>query len=117
MNNLEKEFVPYTESLELKILEFDEPCLKLYVNGNIAFRPYSESNEVVNAPTYSQAFRWFREKHGYCSYIKEATKGTYRFYIEKFDEKFFNSSPYKIYEEAELACLRKMIEIVKQKQQ
>jgi hypothetical protein len=117
MKNIEKEFVPYTEALELKQLGFDEPCLKLYVNGNIALRPYSESNEVVNAPTYSQARRWLREKHGYCSYIKEATKGTYRFYIEKFDEKFFNSSPYKIYEEAELACLRKMIEIVKQKQQ
>jgi hypothetical protein len=122
MNNLKKEFVPYTEALELKQLGFDEPCL---ASWNFYTREFNyngqasifSSEDVIQLPTFSQCFRWFREKHGYCSYIKEATKGTYRFYIEKFDEKFFNSSPYKIYEEAELACLRKLIEIVKQKQQ
>jgi hypothetical protein len=70
---------------------------------------------VVTAPTWQQAFRWFREKYGHWSYIKEATKGTCRFYIEKFDEKFFNSETYKTYGEAELSCLEKLIEIVEQK--
>jgi hypothetical protein len=121
MNNLEKEFVPYTEALELKQLGFDEPCLKLYVNGNIAFRPYSESNEVVNAPTYSQAFRWFRKKGYRFSVIMDSPLAEEEsHYIEIwFEKQFLHESHYiyKTYEDGELGLLKKLIQYEKQKQQ
>jgi hypothetical protein len=119
---MEKEFVTYPLALRMKELGYDEPCMAWY-GGEDIFRisgNYKNSTHTiwfcVSAPTWQSAFAWFREKHGYWSYIKEATKGTCRFYIEKFDEKFFNSDIIDSYEEAELACLEKLIEIVEQKQ-
>ena len=125
---MEREFAPYTEALELKELGFDEPCFGLYYGTSIKEEPefllefrssqYYVAKGYVDgilAPTYSQAFRFFREKYGYCSYIKEAIVDDYRFYIEKFDEKYYNSSIFKSYEEAELECLKKLIQIVKEK--
>mgnify|MGYP007090448756 CR=1 FL=1 len=32
---MNKEFVPYTEALALKELEFDEPCFMTYLNGKL----------------------------------------------------------------------------------
>ncbi len=136
---MNKEFIPYTEALALKELGFDEDCfaiwsgideqnfsvtdtIRLYssgfrINGTQSSKFYvNDFNSLrVAAPTFSQAFRWVRTNYGYWSYIKEATKGTCRFYIEKFDEKFFNSDIIDSYEEAELECLKKLIKIVKQK--
>jgi hypothetical protein len=122
---MEKEFAPYELALRMKQLGFDEPCLGIHIEWEneeietcLMFcakqdnASMASDNGGVLAPTFSQAFRWFRTNYGYWSYIKEATKGTCRFYIEKFDEKFFNSDIIDSYEEAELACLEKLIEIV-----
>jgi hypothetical protein len=129
---MEKEFVPYELALRMKQLGFDEPCFGRYIYDGLdevwflVQTQQKKSSSVIfegdrsvdgirtSAPLYQQSFRWFREKHGYWSYIKEATKGTCRFYIEKFDEKFFNSDIIDSYEEAELACLEKLIEIAEQ---
>jgi hypothetical protein len=116
---MENEFCTYTQSLALKELGFDEPCFGYYENGVFIFWYDSKhDNEFLlncSAPLKQQAFRWFRDEYGYCSYLKEATKGTYRFYIDKFDEKFFNSDIFKTYEESEFLCIDKLIEIVKNK--
>jgi hypothetical protein len=136
---MEKEFVSYELALRLGSLGFDEDCFGYYETQdknlivNFNNLPLTEEQKkrpglytiynrnsvlpqwAVTSPTWSSAFQWFREKYGYWSYIKEATKGTCRFYIEKFDEKFFNSDIIDSYEEAELACLIKLIEIVEQK--
>jgi hypothetical protein len=126
---MEKEFVPYELALRMKQLGFDEPCFAYYYTLNGRDWKFAEKTEyyklddnmniggkfTISAPLIQQAFKWFREKYGYWSYIKEATKGTCRFYIEKFDEKFFNSDIIDSYEEAELECLKKLIEIIKQK--
>ena len=104
---MSNEFIPYTEALALKELGFDQPCM--------ASKDMNNDEGLIQLPLYQQAFRFFREKYKYSSYIKEATKDNYRFYIEKFDEKFYNSEILS-YEEAELACLEKIIEIVEEKQ-
>ena len=123
---MEKHFVTYNQALALKELGYDEPCMGKYdteqgdewflniYSGHLNAQ-FSDKNKACIAPLKSQVFEWFREKHGYWSYIKEATKGTCRFYIEKFDEKFFNSDIIDSYEEAESACIDKLIEIVKNK--
>lgn len=108
---MEKEFIPYAEALALKELGFNEPCFKTF---NYDYDEEGIPMFQANLPLYQQAFRWFREKYSYVSFVREATKCNYRFCIEKFDEKFYNST-ILTYEEAELECLKKLIEIVKNK--
>ena len=125
---MEKYFATYEQSLALKELGYDpfmrEDCLAYFNTSNSNHDletkdwwclPENDFQYALSAPLKSQVFEWFREKYGYWSYIKEATKGTCRFNIEKFDEKFFNSDIIDYYEEAEVACLKKLIEIVKNK--
>jgi hypothetical protein len=141
---MKKEFVPYELALELKELGFDEPCFGYYVDGELrginlgmeelgGVEPYYQrfgfhtlSNHdidnpnkiVVTAPTYSQAFRWFREKHQivfcYEPCLKKDLTYIFFIYVEVTGEKVFVVES-KYNEEAELTCLQKMIEIVKTK--
>ena len=125
---MEKEFVPYKQALALKeLLGFDEECLKIWektmlfttlVNPEEFKRVVSE--RYTKAPTFSQAFRWFREEYDLRIWI-ESNHGVSKFeYViattnHNFIDKQFNDfSSYKTYEEAELACLEKLIEIVEQ---
>ena len=125
---LKKEFVPHEEALALKELGFDEPCLKFYAAGILALAPDAENGDTnsklngynplyVSAPTFSQAFRFFREKYNKLSPIDHATGGWY-FVIREIGGstdpmlKAVCGSGFQSYEEAELACLRQLIEIV-----
>ena len=101
-----KEFVPYNESLELKELGFDEECLSYYFNKQLSFGSKTAYGEVVEAPLFQQAFRWFREKYK-LHYPIAVSDGVW-FYDK------WSLGVYKTYEEAEQACLTKLIEIVEQ---
>jgi hypothetical protein len=74
------------------------------------YKDYSKelhSNWHTIAPLWQQSFRWFRDKHnlnGYC-YIPNET-GYWAYSLE-------NKAKYSTYEEAQLECLKKLIEIVK----
>ena len=106
---MEKEFINYEQALALKELQFNEPCL--------GFR-YIEKNKPEESPTYSQAFRWFREKYDLDHYIrKDWQDGVCLGYesIIECEDGTIDYGTYNIYEEAELACLKKLIEIVKHK--
>jgi hypothetical protein len=128
---MEKEFVPYELAVKLKAIGFDEPCLGYYhVNDGYtkgyAFcyfdKPkFCESDTSVLAPTFSQAFRWFRENYrlsvliqdwldDYDGEIVEWTIGEDRIIYEITNRT-------DTYEEAELACLHKLIEIVIKQQE
>jgi hypothetical protein len=118
---MEKEFVPYEIALALKGLGFDEPCLAqwdemelypLQQGGESAyFEPNKNSRLSFNtmAPTFSQCFRWFREKYGLFATIDGLEERLY-YKITQTNE---YSKEYSTYEEAELECLKKLIEIVK----
>jgi hypothetical protein len=122
---INKEFVPYEPSLELKELGFDEPCFGYYTGDkmHLVIRPLMlRANElesyVVTAPTFSQAFRWFREKYNLEGTTQRAEDWLwYKFHIYELytDCKIMISAKleFTTYEEAELACLKKLIEIVK----
>ena len=138
---MEKEFVPYELALRMKALGFNEKCYGYFTKDKEFFyfdvddlsSAYTKNmdNLVVNsvnglectAPLYQQAFRWFREK-----YEIEAT--TSCFYSRRlnipYEERQYHchvirdgvtskGPKYKTYEEAELACLKKLIQIVKEK--
>jgi hypothetical protein len=132
---LEKEFVPHDRALPLKELGFDEPCLGGYIRFRgsgtfeLAFYKYrnvdfnTTSNIYVSAPLYQQAFRWFREKHnilanvyanasGFLYQWEDAVGGTHRGYSDF--EGPNDSGVWDTYEEAELACLDKLIQLVKE---
>ena len=130
-----KDFTLYPEALALKELGFNEPCFgRIYADGGTEqlSYPYKNSdkgwdvNESCSAPTYSQAFRFFREKYGLHQYIKQYYGEKFYFQIEdmvyprRWDEytvemlRAFNESTSQ--EESELACLQKLIEIVKNKE-
>jgi hypothetical protein len=126
---MNKEFAPYEPSLALKELGFDEPCFSVYYNGEyhehgIQNQFLHEKNEC-SAPLYQQAFRWFREKYNLdvtfrkMDYGPESQFTGYYFSIFKGNELIDihgADKKCKLYEEAELACLSKLIEIVKLKQ-
>jgi hypothetical protein len=113
---MNKEFIPYEQALELKELGFNDVCLGYH---NIdPYLPKPTFNLVkpfdhewcLPAPLYQQAFRWFREKHGLDNAVLKD-----RFVIETEDMLPYWFYGFKTYEEAELTCLIKLIEIVKQK--
>jgi hypothetical protein len=79
------------------------------------------------APTFSQAFRFFREKHAlFISFARfrnsvvidmpDTFSKVYEIWIqdENEDESIWVGG-FDTYEEAELACLNKLIEIIKNK--
>jgi hypothetical protein len=111
------DFVPYELALELKQLGFDEPCFGVYATKDGYVRK-SGYDEIGNAPTYSQAFRFFREKYKLkCCIIplvcEQGYSDLYESRIHQEKHSISRIGNYKIYEEAELACLKKLIEIVK----
>lgn len=131
---MEKEFVPPTESLELKELGFDDDTICVYNSFNHLKGVIISSNngdyikkdkwdDRLPAPTISQAFRFFREKYnliGGVEYIAGTTPETTWWDVYVIGHFNTNTSKmtmkYQPYEQAELECLRKLIEIVKEKQ-
>jgi len=125
-----KDFIPYEQAFALKELGFDEPCLaywnfytrELNYNG----QPSIFSNEdVIQLPTFSQTFDWFEKTHSIFvqrmidTNVNEIMDITYTIKSWKFppiEIKFEN--PYDCFDKnkSELACLKELIELVKQKQ-
>lgn len=135
---MNKEFVTYEQALALKELGFDEPCLKMGMSDIDIINTertdegdYPKNSHLfsgwVAIPTYSAAFRWFREKHGLQGYIYSTTVrgkkdgdrhfSDYCWNINGIDMPFMKTDARDMervtYEEAEQACLNKLIEIVK----
>lgn len=102
---IEKEFVPYEQALILKELGFDEPCFGYYSEGELILNSHTNNHMQrfrYSAPTFSQAFRWFREKHN----LKDKY-GVFPHHTIMFNYIIGGGKE----EEAELACLKKLIEI------
>jgi hypothetical protein len=118
---MENEFVSYTQALALKELGFDESTYNWRqhgngISGNVEGKRdyYNRKGDVyVALPRYSQVFRWFREKHNIrvwtewgseylCCAMIQYSSG-----IKECIDCCSND------EEAESACLDKLIEITK----
>jgi len=140
---MEKEFVTYNQALALKELGFDEPCIgwhnpqvnykEVTTDKYWAFHLTGEWENFKPAPLYQQAFKWFREKYGlhYCIIPEFYVNGInfnwqVLWYLpkEEWTEHNVNDGTfmygddgeYPTQELAESACIDKMIEIVKNKQ-
>jgi hypothetical protein len=130
---MEKEFIPYEQALGLKELGFDnEVCYGWWTYRYDSTEGYLDThnkrpirqikddlNQQCLAPLYQQAFRWFREKYDLDSFVKSLYKSTkkvgYYYSIDQYKGVEFQFDGwYESYEEAELECLKKLIEVVKQ---
>ena len=115
---MRNEFIPYEEALALKELGFEEKCLGYYYNGDyflgtansLSYKEMGNINAILT-PLYQQAFRWFREKYSLKGYP------VYRSLLDDSEHWWdwliigeeITYKKYDTYEEAELACLRKLI--------
>ena len=126
---MEKEFVPYVLSKQIKQLGFNEECFGYYVDVEVA-NPFLVINRISDtqggyftlAPLWQQAFRWFREKYETSGEISsdfylegKDNEWEYNIYqLGKEDDGYVGTiNIFKTYEDAELECLKKLIEIVK----
>jgi len=121
---MEKEFVPYELAVKLKELGFDESCFMIYYDGTNELRGNSHFlySRDIKAPTYSQCFRFFREKYNIDGLLHKTAEGSYYFWITECEYENYNH--YKYYNqmvyfnthgEAELACLNRLIELIENK--
>ena len=130
---MSKEFVSYDIALAMKELGFDKKCFKSYQIGKYGLGgqeyiqlmdvAYDDFIDLCHAPLYQQAFRWFRENYNLfiLMQVGQHNKEHQTFYfnvieygVNKYKSLFRSETSKYTYEEAELACLRKLIEIVNQ---
>lgn len=133
---MENEFVTYNQSLALKELGYDpfmrEDCLAYFNTSNSNHDletkdwwclPKNDFQYALSAPLKSQVFEWFRDKHEIevtiaCFYNNKLDipygKRVYHCHIVR-DGITTKGPKFKNYEEAELSCIDKLIEIVKNK--
>ena len=117
---MSKEFIPHEEALAMKELGFDEPCLAWYSGKDLWI---AVNYGGVLAPLYQQAFKWFRDEFQLIKqdYMFSQVEDYYAFIIYSSingniydccynDKEEISGFGFKLYEEAELACLRKLIE-------
>jgi hypothetical protein len=127
-------FVSYEQAVQLKELGFDEPCFGRYIydgrgkewflvqtqqtkSASVIFEGAKSVDGIsVAAPLYQQAFRWFRDEHNLKFHIRQDNWNNWcSVWILISNNEHERVRGYSTYEEAELACLDKLIEIVKNK--
>ena len=124
---MNKEFIPYEQSVDLESIGFDirpdfgnQTSLYTKDGRHLFYTNYGVMGSGIDegyiyAPTFSQAFRWFREKYNLKPQMTTSWD-EWDFYIpesEYNDIPIRESSDSWNYDDAELACLKKLIEIVK----
>lgn len=134
-HSLTAEFVPYELAVKMKALGFDEPCFGWYENNELVtlleciypedrleFIKVGEISKRISAPTFSQVFRWFREKYNLYHSINiyndkwlciiKSTVSNEEHISGYVVDTINNGHPtFNTYEEAESACLDKLIEL------
>jgi hypothetical protein len=106
---MNKEFVTYEQALALKELGFDEDTYGYTIR--------QDRLPKIPLPLKQQVFRWFREKRNLIGLIEYSyAEGKDEFDYVIWQESYFDwtNDIYDTYEEAENACIDKLIEIAKQ---
>lgn len=114
---MEKHFVPYELSIELKELGFDEICYGFYDDSDNQKVVCNYPSDGFNsALLWQQAFDFIREKYYLHSYIELVVDGfNYLIYVDKKPEECedYSDGPFETYEEAQTTCLMRLIMICK----
>lgn len=119
---MKKDIILFKQAFELKQLGFDEECFAFHqaiVPESVHLVPCWEVIQSVLAetdcvaPTYSQAFRWFRDKHKLTSWVYNSDVDKFFYTILQNGRIVKAHESFKSHEEAETACLDKLLEIAK----
>ena len=115
-------FLNYKQALAVKKLGFNESCFALYAPPckSIFLQNYGllRAKEQILAPLKQQFFKWVREKYKISGTAQYFTGGYYCYTIndmkdtEKSNRLF---TEFETYEQAEEACIDKIIELLKNK--
>jgi hypothetical protein len=116
----EKDIISFNQALKLCSIGFDEPTFCMYEieNKQLCLCYLDEDGLYMpqkdfHAPTKSQVFRWFREKYEIHGFIIHYSRVMFRWCIDSGDD-FEESIKLDTYEEAENACIDKLILLAKQ---
>jgi len=140
---MEKEFVTYEQAIKLKELGFKEICFAYFrkdlngkficsidgmvnINDKQKFMTSDENGLInhearvsyISAPLKQQVFRWFRNNHKLQAEILwrgDMSCFCYKTGNFKYSSHSFSKDDYKTYEEAESACIDKLIELIENK--
>jgi hypothetical protein len=134
-----REFVTKDIAIEMFNIGFDELCIKFHwidqdkpkwmgeTNSPSKLhrqKYWKENNDLytISIPTFSQCFRWFREKYNLHSNISSWRSDDnlsfyHEFEIYSLESSHYTGNLYFTYEEAELECIKQLIEIAKTKTQ
>lgn len=124
---VQEDFVPHEQAFAIKELGFNEPCFACYSRNNenaVEYNPdgipfnHNNSKTRISAPTFSQAFRFFREKYGlFVAPSAISYEGGPHLWFFEINSTTLPlgtdlgvTDDFKTYKEAELACIKKLIE-------
>jgi len=116
---MEKEFIPYEQVSSLIALGFNEPVIAHRQHGlDICLLKQPEVLLTdLSMILYQQAFRWFREKYNRLHTVNIDLSNNLKdkVFVYTIEDHLGSivdrSEEFNTYEEAELACLEKLIEI------
>ena len=128
---MQEQFVKYEQAVALKELGYNKyswfgmVCSLYEADSKHTFYANGVGDETyISAPLKSQVFDWFRGEHNLYheirtfawDYDKKELGFSIRTYLNPIDietERLIHSEVYETYEEAESACIDKLIEIIK----
>ena len=125
-------FVTYEQAIQLKELGFNEPSLRVgNPNGHTLWKfmdvldmegvdigdiiKEKFDDRFVEIPLKQQVLRWFRDKHNLVSWVYIGNVDRYFYTIIENGRFVVDHKVYPTYEEAEDACINKLIQIIKEK--
>lgn len=120
--DFEKDIVSFDQAIELATIGFDKQTLCGYdiADGQLYLCQVDEDGiympqKDLAAPTKSQVFRWFREEYGcYGDIWQYEDDLSFSYAVEIKFNRCAAEFEFKTYEEAENACIDKLISIAKQ---
>jgi len=118
---MEEKIIPYVEAMELRSLDFNEKTFAFYWTDTkelVVDDDFGRHGGVhLQAPTFYQVFDWFEDKYNLTSYVKPLSLFNkldgYGFEITNFLTNWDEDVTYKNKKDAQLGCLQKLIDIVK----
>ena len=133
---MEKEFVPYEIAVKLKELGFDEPCFGKWLSSfqsgwkvyelilEMGMNEEFEDNRNVylldgacSAPTFSQAFKFIREKYNLIGLVEggyDNGKNIFTYVIWEGFKDIITDDYFETPKEAELNCLNELKKMLKE---
>ena len=119
-----EKFVTYQQAVALKEIGYDKyswfgmECSLYKADGNHTFYANGIGDETyISAPLKSEVFQWFRKEHNLKGFVEpvEYLDDTPETYMWVVYNECHSGAEQLTYEEAESACIDKLIEIIKTK--